>query len=513
MTAVPPYLELRETHCAGLLLVGGPGAQVQEAGGPRVPRLHHRETAGGGLRGRRCELNRRFSPDVYLGVARAGACRTGPREPIVVDAPDARGPAAGDPGPSRGVDVRRRPATRWPACWPRRTPPAGRRGRDRRRGLGWPGCGRGGSTASSRCARITAVARSTRSTAVDEVERLVAPLPGRPAGRCSDQRVARRVRGRRARRPDGRRRVLPPRRAAGPGLPRVRRPAPLPRPARRRLLPGHGPGAARRAGPRRALPRLVRRVLRRPRATGPGAPLHRLPGLRPGQGGVPARRRRASTTAEAGRCLRSPWRATWRPARSAGARRRAAGRGQDDARARTWPTGSGWCCSAPTGSARSSPASTPTAPAGGDVRRRGSTRPTPHAAHLRASCCAGPGVLLGARGVGRAGRDLEPTEENGGPPGGWRRALVRTWSSCAAPPARRGPRADRGAHQRAGRRLRRRRRRGDEAPRGGGPVAGGPRRRHLRPGRRVGRERRGSGASVRRRPPARAAPAPYLRDA
>lgn len=72
--------------------------------------------------------------------------------------------------------------------------------------------------------------------------------------------------GRRPRRPARRGHLLPRGRSPRPGLPGVRRSAPLRRRPGRRRLPCHGPGTAGRPGGRSVLPRPVRRVLRRPRA-------------------------------------------------------------------------------------------------------------------------------------------------------------------------------------------------------------------------------------------------------
>ena len=73
--AVPaPYLELRETHCAGLLLVGDRVLKFK-----KPVDLGFLDFSTPALRAEACrrevELNRRFSPDVYLGVGGGGPAR------------------------------------------------------------------------------------------------------------------------------------------------------------------------------------------------------------------------------------------------------------------------------------------------------------------------------------------------------------------------------------------------------------------------------------------------------
>ncbi len=102
--AVPaPYLELRETHCAGLLLVGDRVLKFK-----KPVDLGFLDFSTPALRAEACRrevvLNQRFSPDVYLGVGEV-SLPDGTREPIVVmrRMPDDRRLAH---LVTRGVDVR-----------------------------------------------------------------------------------------------------------------------------------------------------------------------------------------------------------------------------------------------------------------------------------------------------------------------------------------------------------------------------------------------------------------------
>ncbi|MDQ1677855.1 MAG: uncharacterized protein QOC93_2999 [Actinomycetota bacterium] len=139
------------------------------------------------------------------------------------------------------------------------------------------------------------------------------------------------------------------RRATGPGLPGVRRPAARGRRAGRRRVPRHGPGATRRPGTRRGIPRLVHRVLGMRQGAVPRAPPCRLPGVRPGEGGVPPPRPGRPRCRGRGAAVARPDRASPRrrtgPARS----RRWPSRAPASPRWRPGsPTTSAPCCCAPT---------------------------------------------------------------------------------------------------------------------------------------------------------------------
>ena len=266
---------------------------------------------------REVELNRRLAPDVYLGVSSVSGAElppwTGrgadgaPVEHLVVmrRMPDDRRLStlvrAGAPVRDHLRDLARSVAAFHAAA--RRGPDdhRGRQPRRARRPLG-------GNIEQVRAQRGLPAPET-----VDAVDRLATRfLAGRGplfADRCADGRIV-----------DGhgdlhrRRRLLPRRRPARPGLPGVRRQAPLPgRPGRRRV-PRHGPRAARPTRPRRRLARRLRRVLRRPGSRGAAPPLRGLPRLRPGQGRLsappagrapPRRRTRRSTPACSLRHLRA----------------------------------------------------------------------------------------------------------------------------------------------------------------------------------------------------------------
>src|SRR5690349_17964277 len=63
-----PYLVLRETHCAGLLLVGDRALKFKKPVDLGFLDFTTREKRTEACH-REVRLNRRFSPDVYLGVA------------------------------------------------------------------------------------------------------------------------------------------------------------------------------------------------------------------------------------------------------------------------------------------------------------------------------------------------------------------------------------------------------------------------------------------------------------
>ncbi len=76
-----PYLVLRETHCAGLLLVGDRALKFKKPVDLGFLDFTTREKRTEACH-REVRLNRRFSPDVYLGVAEL-ELPDGTREPIV----------------------------------------------------------------------------------------------------------------------------------------------------------------------------------------------------------------------------------------------------------------------------------------------------------------------------------------------------------------------------------------------------------------------------------------------
>ena len=80
--AETPYLELRETHSAGLLLVGGSALKFKKPVDLGFLDFTAVETRAA-VCAAEVELNRRFSPDVYLGVADL-ALPDGRHEPVVV---------------------------------------------------------------------------------------------------------------------------------------------------------------------------------------------------------------------------------------------------------------------------------------------------------------------------------------------------------------------------------------------------------------------------------------------
>ncbi|QWZ09654.1 AAA family ATPase [Nocardioides panacis] len=103
-SALPgPYLVLRETHCAGLLLVGDRALKFKKPVDLGFLDFSTRPLRAEACR-REVELNQRFSPDVYLGVGEV-SLPDGTREPIVVmrRMPDDRRLAH---LVTRGVDVR-----------------------------------------------------------------------------------------------------------------------------------------------------------------------------------------------------------------------------------------------------------------------------------------------------------------------------------------------------------------------------------------------------------------------
>ena len=69
--AATPYLELRETHSAGLLLVGGTALKFKKPVDLGFLDFTAAETRAA-VCAAEVELNRRFAPDVYLGVGRPG---------------------------------------------------------------------------------------------------------------------------------------------------------------------------------------------------------------------------------------------------------------------------------------------------------------------------------------------------------------------------------------------------------------------------------------------------------
>ncbi len=79
---VTPYLELRETHSAGILLVGGTALKFKKPVDLGFLDFTTVETRAA-VCAAEVELNRRFSPDVYLGVADL-ALPDGRHEPVVV---------------------------------------------------------------------------------------------------------------------------------------------------------------------------------------------------------------------------------------------------------------------------------------------------------------------------------------------------------------------------------------------------------------------------------------------
>ena len=100
----------------------------------------------------------------------------------------------------------------------------------------------------------------------------------------------------RARRPAGRGHLLPRRRSPHPRRTGVRRSAALGRRAVRHRVPGHGPGAARAARSGAGLPRLVLGALRRDAPAVARAPLHRLSGAGALEGRLPAGAHQTTTS-------------------------------------------------------------------------------------------------------------------------------------------------------------------------------------------------------------------------
>jgi aminoglycoside phosphotransferase family enzyme len=77
-----PFLDVRKTHCAGIVLVGDHAYTYK-----KPVDFGFLDFTTTGRRGAACrreiDLNRRFSPDVYLGVADLGLSDDG-HEPVVV---------------------------------------------------------------------------------------------------------------------------------------------------------------------------------------------------------------------------------------------------------------------------------------------------------------------------------------------------------------------------------------------------------------------------------------------
>ena len=122
---------LRETHSAVVVLVGDRAYKLKKAVDLGFLDFRDREARRSACE-REVELNRRLSPDVYLGVA---DIVTGPDgrvcDHLVVmrRMPDDRRLST---LVATGADVDDEPRGTWPTCWPRSTPaptrPAGRGG-------------------------------------------------------------------------------------------------------------------------------------------------------------------------------------------------------------------------------------------------------------------------------------------------------------------------------------------------------------------------------------------------
>ena len=140
MTATP-YLELRETHSAGLLLVGGTVLKFTKPVDLGFLDFTAVETRSA-VCAAEVELNRRFAPDVYLGVADL-ALPDGRHEPVV-------GHPAHDHDRLVPASTSATTYDTLPTCWSRRTDARSgpRRSTSRPAAIG---CGHGGSPASSRC--------------------------------------------------------------------------------------------------------------------------------------------------------------------------------------------------------------------------------------------------------------------------------------------------------------------------------------------------------------------------
>ncbi|MGA8211158.1 MAG: AAA family ATPase, partial [Nocardioidaceae bacterium] len=81
--APPPYLSLRETHCAGLLLVGARALKFKKPVELGFLDFRTQRARAEACR-REVELNRRFSPDVYLGLGHLELPFQAMPEPVVV---------------------------------------------------------------------------------------------------------------------------------------------------------------------------------------------------------------------------------------------------------------------------------------------------------------------------------------------------------------------------------------------------------------------------------------------
>ena len=142
----------------------GPGPEVQEAGRPGVPRLHHAREAAGGLSPGGAAQPQVLARRLPRG-GRAGAARRDPGADRR-DAPDAGGPAAlGARRPAASTSATRCASS--PGSWRWRTPPAngGPTSTPRRRRPGSRSAGSRAWTRSARsCRRSSTRQCSTRSS-------------------------------------------------------------------------------------------------------------------------------------------------------------------------------------------------------------------------------------------------------------------------------------------------------------------------------------------------------------
>ena len=240
---MPPPAEIVETHISVIAMIGDRAYKLMKPVSMAFLDHRRREDRLDACR-RETEVNRRFAPDVYLGVL------------DVID----------DDGHARDhlIEMRRMPASRPPVgaarrrrrarprplrgARDRRLPPGGAHLAPDRRG-GWP---RRGARAVGGGTR-PAGGRGARGRAPRGGRARAHPGPGVPGGPARPAGAAHRrgLGARRPRRSPRRRRLLPPRRPPGARLPGLRRPVAARRRAGRRRLPGDGPRGGRASRARR----------------------------------------------------------------------------------------------------------------------------------------------------------------------------------------------------------------------------------------------------------------------